>query len=299
MVKSMDIQTIKTFVSVAKLGSFTKAAYELSYAQSTVTMQIQRLEEELGFPLFEKIGRHSHLTSGGKEFLFYAETILHTIEQASAIGQDPKNRKGSIHIGVLESLLFARLLPVLSQFRKKFPNMEVILKIGQITELMELLKKNKLDIIYVSNTINTDNSLNCCYKRCEELVFSVSKTHDLATKKEVCIKEVLSYPFIITEPSGYCYQRLNTIASEQGCTLNHGVSVDSTLAVCKLLDDGYSAAFLPRYTTESQPVKDNLVILNTDLPKQLYYSQLLCLKNKWISPFMENIIELIKTAYPS
>ena len=81
----MDTQAIKTFIQVANLGSFTKAAEELRYAQSTVTMQIQRLEEELGFPLFERIGRKSCLTPGGQNFLPKATQILRLLQEASAV----------------------------------------------------------------------------------------------------------------------------------------------------------------------------------------------------------------------
>ncbi len=64
----MDIKNIETFLHVAELENFTKAAEELSYAQSTVTTQIQQLERELGFPLFDRVGKHVSLTQLGEKF---------------------------------------------------------------------------------------------------------------------------------------------------------------------------------------------------------------------------------------
>ena len=68
----MDIKSIRTFVRVAELKSFTKAANEMNYVQSTVTMQIKQLEKELGYPLFDRIGKKVSLTLNGMQFLSYA-----------------------------------------------------------------------------------------------------------------------------------------------------------------------------------------------------------------------------------
>ena len=146
----MDTQSALTFLRIARLGSFTKAAEEMHYAQSTVTMQIQRLEKELGFPLFERIGRKTQLTAAGREFLAYAEQFLELSERAQRIGSDAKTMKGTLRVGILESLLFAKILPILSEFRREFPNLEIQLNIGQASKLRSLLKKNELDVIYIS-----------------------------------------------------------------------------------------------------------------------------------------------------
>ena len=290
----MDIQNIKTFMCVAKLENYSKAAEELNYAQSTVTMQLQNLEKELGFQLFERIGRKNHLTLAGKEFLVYAEELLSLTEKIGFIWKDIKTLKGIIRIGILESLLFAKLLPVLSTFRKNFPNLEVNIKIGQTSELKELLKQNKLDIIYVSTDENTDPALNCCYKKRDELVFAVSPNHTLASSENIKTEEVFKYPFILTEPTGYCYKRLSEIAAEKNCTLQHGIVVDSISAIITLVNQGNSVAFLPKYSLKESIEQRKLAVVSSDLPSQFYYSQLLCNKGKWMSPFIHELISNIK-----
>ena len=69
----MDIKSIRTFVRVAELKSFTKAANEMNYVQSTVTMQIKQLEKELGYPLFDRIGKKVSLTFGLPQFVLSAQ----------------------------------------------------------------------------------------------------------------------------------------------------------------------------------------------------------------------------------
>ena len=83
----MDIKNIETFLRVAELENFTKAAEELSYAQSTVTTQIQQLERELGFPLFDRVGKHVSLTQLGEKFRAHADDILHIWFQACMLGR--------------------------------------------------------------------------------------------------------------------------------------------------------------------------------------------------------------------
>ena len=78
----MDIRSIETFIKVAELGSITKAADELNYVQSTVTTQIKQLEKELGYPLFDRIGKKISLTVMGERFLSIAYELLKVSEKA-------------------------------------------------------------------------------------------------------------------------------------------------------------------------------------------------------------------------
>lgn len=71
----MELRNVKTFIKIAEIGNFSKAATELGYAQSTVTMQIQTLERELGVSLFERNGKSAVLSAAGKEFLDYAYNL--------------------------------------------------------------------------------------------------------------------------------------------------------------------------------------------------------------------------------
>ena len=71
----MELRNLNTFLRITQLGSFTKAAKELGYATSTITAQIQQLEEEIGTPLFERMGRKNVLTPAGQELIPYAQQM--------------------------------------------------------------------------------------------------------------------------------------------------------------------------------------------------------------------------------
>lgn len=294
----MDLDTIKTFVTVANLGNYTKAAEELNYAQSTITSQIQQLEQELKFPLFERIGRKNYLTSGGQEFLPHALEIMHIMQRSKVVGQNPEEVEGTLRIGVLESLLFAGVLGILPEFRSKYPKVDVMIKIGQAADILDVLRQNQLDIAYISHSHNSDPSILCAYSRKEEMAFIASADHPLANRTGLTMEEVMEYPFVVAEKSGRCYGRLVELAAEQNLTLHSSVMVDNIEAITALLMDGQSITFLAEYSLEKALNSGRLARLDVDCPPQTYYSQILYHKNKYLAPFMESFIEHIRRYRP-
>ena len=198
-------------------------------------------------------------------------------------------------MGVLESLLFGTMLELLPAFREAFPNAELQLKMGQTTELVQQLKENRLDMVYLSADLNTDPDLRCCYRRREELVFLCAPDHPATGKP---IQALWEHEFVITERSGICYGRLLELAANQDAVLRTCVEVDSTVAIIEAVRQGLGLAFLPRYAVRRQLEEGSIVTVETDVP-QYYYSQILCHKNHWISPLMEGVIQMITQKRPS
>lgn len=294
----MDLKNLKTFLRAAELGSITKAAEELNYVQSTATSQIQQLEKELGFPLFDRIGKRISLTAPGREFVVYANEILHITQKIKKIGSDPGEISGNLRIGALESLLYSTMMQILPEFKALYRNVDIQVQMGQSVELASLLKQNQLDLVYISGNLNCDPDLHCCYARRESLVFIAGPDHPLADKKRVSMPELLAYDFLVTERSGICYGRLTELAAPYPQPLHHSLVVDSTVAIATLVNKGMGIAFLPEYSVGEQLQKGNVVKIDVALEPQTYYSQLLYHKSKWISPFMEDFIQLVRKCRP-
>ena len=295
----MDIRNIQTFIRVVEMGSITRAAEELNYVQSTVTSQIQQLEKELGFPLFDRIGKRISITAPGQEFLRYANEILHITQKVNAMGSDPKKMAGTLRIGVLESLLFTAMLDILPAFKLQYQKVDVQLKMGQVADLLVLLKQNQLDMVYISGDLNTDPDLFCCYKRKENLIFVTSPYHPAARRKEIPLADLLEYDFLVTERSGICYGRVRGLASAHQLPLRHPMEVDSTIAIARLLKKGMGVAFLPEYSVAEDLRKGSLVKVDVQMEPQTYYSQILYHKSKWLAPFMECFLELTRENRPA
>ena len=290
----MDLRCVKTFVKAAELESFTKAATQLSYVQSTVTMQIQQLESELGFPLFDRIGKRVSLTSFGEEFLNYAYELLHIASKAQTMANEKARERGKLRVGVPESVMFAKLLKILPQFKNEYRDIELCIKTGHTTQLLKELKQNELDIVYTSADLNTDPDI-CCYdSKTEHIVFVCGATHPLANKASVSISELMSYEFLITEREGVCYTRLKQIAAQNNEVVLTSVEVDSVYVITELVTSGMGVAFLPEYAIKDSLLQGKLVKIDVDIAPQEYYSQILCHKSRWVSPAVSALISIIK-----
>ena len=294
----MNIRSLQTFIRVVELKSFTKAACELNYVQSTVTMQIQQLEKELGYPLFDRIGKKIALTSYGENFFIYANEVLQIMQRVNNVGKNPEEMKGTLRIGLLESLLSGTTQHIFPLFKAHYKNIEVHLKMGQLYELLPLLRQGQLDMLYISGELNMDPDFHCCYKRKENLVFISAPDHPLAGEHGVSLENVLSYPFIVTELSGTCYGRLNQLAFSHNQSLQHPLIVDSTIAIAELVSRGMGIAFLPEYSVSDYIKQQRLAQISVNIPPQIYYSQILHCKDKWIPPFMNEWISLIHEYRP-
>ena len=112
----MELRNINTFLHVAEMHSFSRAARELDYSQSAVSSQIAQLEEELGVPLFDRVGKTVRLTDAGQTFLHYARTLLTTAQQAKAALQPAPEARGTLRVAIADSLCSALMPGVLARF---------------------------------------------------------------------------------------------------------------------------------------------------------------------------------------
>ena len=149
----MDFRQLNAFLTIGKLQSFTAAANDLGYAQSTITTQIKLLEQELGVKLFERIGKHVTLTHEGILITFF--TLLQLAKQMIKLSDDIKNvvfneekPSGTLTIGAAESLCVIRLPEILKEYRKLYPDVEVSLKFGSCADFRQYLKDNIIDVAF-------------------------------------------------------------------------------------------------------------------------------------------------------
>lgn len=140
----MDLKEVKTFQAILREGTFSKAAQKLNYAQSTITSHIQKLENEIGFKLFER-GWEAKLTESGEIFAKEIHSLIKhwdfVLEQSKAI---EKEEVGTINIGAIETA--STVLPsTISQFREIKPNVTCNITVGNTDTLINLLDSGMID----------------------------------------------------------------------------------------------------------------------------------------------------------
>ncbi|ASM72037.1 MULTISPECIES: LysR family transcriptional regulator [Roseobacteraceae] len=167
----LDLRLLATFVRAAHSGTLSATAVQVGRTQSTVTMQIQRLEDALGQSLFHRSGSGVRLTGSGERFLVYAERILRLHDEAISTLSD-KGLHGSIIFGCPEDYLIAFFPKVLKSFGTLYPDVEIKVVSAPTVELHALLHARRIDLALVS-TPDADSTQNAV--RTEPLVWVGSK----------------------------------------------------------------------------------------------------------------------------
>ena len=294
----MDIRNVKTFIRVAELKSFTKAAENLNYVQSTVTAQIKQLEKELGYALFDRIGKRISLTVMGENFLSIAYELLHVSEKAENLNANAPDVKGVLRIGVSESLLISVFKDLIPEFKSKFKNVELRIRSGHTVDLLEQLKQNNLDLLFVSKIKNSDPDLKCYYARREHSVFVCGTNYEKEIGKNITSENIFKHNFITTEREGMYYTALSKLAAERNALVKDWIEVDNVLVITELIKRGLGIGFLPEYLVSDDIEKGNLVKLGVEEITESYYSQILCHKDRWVTPFMLELINMLKRTRP-
>jgi len=279
---------------VAEIGSFTGAAKQLGYVQSTVTIQIKQLEEELGTVLFDRIGKRIKLTSYGQSFMHYANQLVNISEEAKLIGKRPEKIEGSLRIGILESLLMWVLSEKLPDYHKILPLIKVQTRTSPANELFQMLKQNELDIVYFLGKKMFSTDFICAWSEPVKIVFVAHPDNPFAQKKNVLLQELVEQPFILTENNGFYRNILDETAMQQDIAIQPLFVIDNTSAIIKLLKKGLGISFLPEYAVNESIMNNELVIIDVEDCSIQFWSQLFYHKDKWLTPQMESFIDLIK-----
>lgn len=289
----MELRNVSTFIRAAALENFTRTAEELGYAPSTVTAQIHQLEEELGFPLFDRIGRRVSLTPLGQQFLFYAGEIATLSEQAKLLGKEPQMIRGELRIGTLESLFVSVLLPLIPDYSKIFPHVTLDIKTSSTQKLFSRLKKNELDIIFVLDRKIIERDCIRDYAHHENLVFAAASGHTLASCQPIPLHVILSQPLILTEMDSLYRRALEELAQSEHLLVEPYIAIDNTNFIITLVKQNLGISYLPEYAVRPFVESGELAIIQADVQPMRFSSQLFHSKNKWVSPQMQGLIELI------
>jgi len=149
MAAPLDLDQLQTFMAIAATGSFTKAADEVHRTQSAVSMQMRRLEERLGKPLFEKDGRSNRLTDEGERLLAYAHRMLQLNRETLAAFDDTQ-LQGSIRMGAPDDYADRFLPEIMARFARSNPRVELSVVCEPSPSLDNLIARGALDLALVT-----------------------------------------------------------------------------------------------------------------------------------------------------
>src|SRR5215813_9055320 len=193
----MDFDQLETFLEVARLSSFSRAAEKRFRTQPAISSQIRGLEEEVGAKLFDRSGGKVSLTAAGKAFLKYVEETLDARKaMLVAIAEMERVPRGEIIVGANEGTCLHILPHVFADFKKQYPDVSVNIKRSDYAKILESVIDNSVDFGVVSLPV-TDNRLTVVLIHRDELVTIVPPRHPLAKHKQVTIADACRFPLVV------------------------------------------------------------------------------------------------------
>ncbi|MEK4230513.1 LysR family transcriptional regulator [Solibacillus sp. FSL H8-0538] len=223
----MELRQLRYFVEVAEREHISEAAEHLHVAQSAISRQIANLEEELGTPLFERIGRNVKLTPVGKIFLEHTVTALKAIDfAAKQVEEFIDPAKGTIKVGFPTSLASYVLPTVISAFKKEYPDVSFHLRQGSYKFLIEAVKSRELNLAFLGPLPPKDELIDATVLFSENIHALLPATHPLAKNSSINLIDLRNDNFVLF-PEGY---------------ILHKVAVEA----CK------SAGFIAKVTSEGE-----------------------------------------------
>lgn len=290
----MEFRTLKTFVRVATLQSFSKAAIELGYTQAAITIQIQQLEKELHVRLFDRFGKTISLTHQGNILLHYAHRLLQINDETKQALHYEKQLHGHIHIGTIESLCTSTFPLILQRYHTSYPNVRISIDISSPESLLAKMNQNQLDIVYLLDKPRFHYDWVKVLEKPEEVIFVCSCQHPLLTKNDITIDEILAHEIILTEKAASYRYEFEQYLSTQNKIIEPYLEIGNTEIIIQMLIQSQGISFLPQYCVQKYIESHQIGVLKPNdfeffVSRQIFYH-----KNKWITSEMKAFLQLAK-----
>lgn len=291
----MELRNLITFIHVAELGSFTKAADQLGYSQSTISFQIKQLEEELGCLLFERINHTITLTEKGHELISYAHQIRALTDEFRENLTQESDYSGHIHIVTPDSVCEEMIYSHYIDFHNKYPSISIRFTTADTSVMFDMLDHNEADAIITLDSHTYRRDYVIAKEKPLSMHFVTNARSEFVHKQNLSIQDIINEPFILTE-CGQGYRRVfDKELAKHSLEITPVLEIGRTDIITSILAQSDMISYLPDFVTTPLIASGQLCYLdvcdvNIEIWKQLIYH-----KNKWISKSLKAFIDYVKT----
>ena len=290
----MEFRQLLTFRMVAETLSFSRTAQALNYVQSSVTAQIQALEEELGVRLFDRLGKRVALTDAGKRLLPYAEKMLHLSEEARSVVAGDDVPTGTLTITAPESICTYCLPEVLRQFRARYPQVKLLFRPDSFLDIRRSVSEGEVDLGFVIEERQYSNALNIEVLAPAPLYLLVSPDHHLADCSTVGSRALEGEQFLLTEVGCAYRNALERALNHEGVRISTHLAFEGVEAIKQCAIAAMGIAFLPALVVTRELEAGSLIALNWENQSFSALIQMLWHKDKWLSPALQAFLEVAR-----
>jgi DNA-binding transcriptional LysR family regulator len=271
----MADRRLQVFHTVARLLSFTKAAESLHMTQPAVTFQVRQLEEYFNTRLFDRTHNRISLTDAGKRVFEYADEIFDLYAKMENAVRDMTGEiSGILIIGASTTIAEYMLPALLGDFKRKYPDINVHLKVSNSEGIVSMVENNDIDLGVVEAPVMNKNLVveNCRHDR---LVAIVPPQHSLASEQKVQLKELMNHAYIAREEGSGTREVIHeylTIAGMKPADIHVAMELGSPEAIKGAVEAGMGVSIVSEVTIHKEMQLGTLVALELDPPMERPFS---------------------------
>lgn len=250
----MELTPIKYFVKLADVLSFTQASKDLYITQSTLSISIKQLEDELGVKLFDRIGKKVYLTDEGNLFLDYSRKALDYINSGiQEINARNNIYQGDLSIGVTYSTCEI-LNSCIVKYSQKYPDVNLRVKmLITVDDVIDNILSNKLDIAITYKPDNLPASIDVMPLEITPLCVVAHKDHPIGQKEYISLKELSKYPFVTYEKGMYTRGISDRLFMKNDVQVTPHLEVNDVNLVLDMVDTGHWVSVLTPLSIQNKP----------------------------------------------
>ncbi len=254
-----NLYKFMAFVKTAECGSFTKAAEELNYTQSAISRMINDLENEWQIKLLERGKNGVTLTSDGMRIYPYCINVCNEYKKLEhAVDELRGLERGIIRIGAFSSVATHWIPNIIKNFQKDYPKIDYEILLGDYKEIAEWLKSGRIDCGFTNLSYAKGFETEVLEK--DELCVLLPKNHELSKYKEIPIKELEKYPFLLLEKSGI--PECGEIFDKYGVKPQIHYTTWDDYSIMAMVESGLGISVLPKLILKRIPYKVDIKSLN-------------------------------------
>ena len=287
----MEIRNLKTFLMVASMRNFTHAAKELGYSQSNVSTQIQQLEQEIGAPLLNRIGRTVTLTQFGEALLPYAQELCNIATKMENMLKSEDFLGGTVKIGMTDSLSELLLEDAFIAYHAKFPKVKIEISLGTTSTLMERLSSGQLDAACIITQPLSCSDWLIWDEINVPIVVAANPQLPIAGKNRVSLLELADQEMVLMETLAPYSLEFERVMAHAHLDVQPVFRLQSTDTACRLVEREKFVSILPLYAVKAAADAGRVAILNVPDWRQEQSIQMVMHRSKAVTPQIEGILK--------
>jgi LysR family transcriptional regulator, low CO2-responsive transcriptional regulator len=245
--RAVTLRQLRTFKTVADMSSFSLAAQRLKLSQPSISYQVKELEETLGLPLLDRLGKRVQLTEAGSVLYGYARRMLDVLDDATVAIEEMRGiKRGTLRVGASTTVGIYLLPAALGAFKKLHPGLVISLEIGTRARVQEQVLHHELDLAVVGPALK-DHELAIIPFLSDELVVVAPSGHPLAGKRGLTLNDLAGQPFVMREAASGSRWSLEKAARKAGAKLTVAMELGSNGAIKHAVESGLGLAVISRY----------------------------------------------------